>query len=93
MRRTCLASLPLALLACSGYAAPPVQQQQQPGGNKPFVETVVADFDSPWAMTFLPDGRLLVTEKKGTMLLVSADGKQRRTIATVAMPIRRGRAR
>ena len=35
----------------------------------------VADFNSPWAMTFLPDGRMLVTEKAGRMLLVSADGK------------------
>ncbi len=30
-------------------------------------------FNEPWAMTFLPDGRLLVTEKSGTLLLVGAD--------------------
>ncbi len=52
-------------------------------GAKPFVETVVADFDAPWAMTFLPDGRMLVTEKAGSLLLVSADGKTRSTIATL----------
>jgi len=28
-------------------------------------------FNEPWAMTFLPDGRLLVTEKPGTLLLVN----------------------
>ncbi len=38
---------------------------------------VVADFESPWAMTFLPDGRLLVTEKAGALLVVSPDGQQR----------------
>jgi glucose/arabinose dehydrogenase len=46
---------------------------------------VLADFDAPWAMTVLPDKRMLVTEKDGRMLLVSADGKQRRTVATIAV--------
>lgn len=32
-----------------------------------------AVFNEPWAMTFLPDGRLLVTEKSGRLLLVGAD--------------------
>ena len=43
------------------------------GGNLParqsptpaFKSTDVARFTQPWAMTFLPDGRLLVTEKQG----------------------------
>ncbi len=51
--------------------------------DKPFVATVVADFDSPWAMTFLPDGRMLVTEKAGRMLLVSADGKAATPLAGI----------
>ncbi|WP_075995586.1 PQQ-dependent sugar dehydrogenase [Salaquimonas pukyongi] len=34
----------------------------------------VAVFDEPWAMTFLPGGSMLVTEKGGDLLLVSADG-------------------
>ena len=33
----------------------------------PFVSTPIAQFDEPWAMTFLPDGRLLVTEKRGAL--------------------------
>lgn len=41
----------------------------------PFNSTPVATFKEPWAMTFLPDGRLLVTEKAGRLLLVSIDGK------------------
>lgn len=43
----------------------------------PFQVQVVADFESPWAMTFLPDGRMLITEKAGILYLVSADGQQR----------------
>jgi aldose sugar dehydrogenase len=41
-----------------------------------FAATPVAQFAEPWAMTFLPDGRLLVTEKKGSLkLLEVASGK------------------
>src|SRR5690606_32067062 len=39
-----------------------------------FVATEVAAFDEPWAMTFLPDGRLLVTEKRGRLKLWAPDG-------------------
>ena len=41
----------------------------------PFEAVPVADLDEPWAMTFLPDGRMLVTEKAGTLRVVSRDGE------------------
>ena len=37
--------------------------------DPPFTSTPVATFNEPWAMTFLPDGRLLVTEKSGRLRL------------------------
>jgi glucose/arabinose dehydrogenase len=37
--------------------------------------TPVASFNEPWAMVFLPDGMMLVTEKSGRLLRVSAQGK------------------
>ncbi|MCY7355563.1 MAG: PQQ-dependent sugar dehydrogenase [Lysobacter sp.] len=44
--------------------------------GKPFAATNVAKFNEPWAMTFLPDGRLLVTEQKGALKLLDvASGK------------------
>ena len=43
----------------------------------PFNIESVTDFDEPWAMTFLPDGKMLVTEKKGSLLVVNADGDKR----------------
>ena len=58
---------------------------QQAATGKPFAEAVVADFDAPWAMTFLPDGRMLVTEKDGRLLLVAADGGGRAVIATLTV--------
>jgi len=36
----------------------------------------VAFFDEPWAMTFLPDGNLLVTEKRGVLWHVTKDGSK-----------------
>jgi glucose/arabinose dehydrogenase len=36
--------------------------------------TIATDFDHPWAMVFLPDGRLLVTEKPGKLQLVTQAG-------------------
>ena len=44
---------------------------------------MIADFESPWAMTFLPDGRMLITEEAGTLYLVSADGKQRKSVSGI----------
>lgn len=38
--------------------------------DPPFKSTEIARFNQPWAMTFLPDGRLLVTEKQGRLRLI-----------------------
>ena len=46
-----------------------------PATAQPFKATQVAEFNEPWAMTFLPDGALLVTEKRGALMLF-ADGKK-----------------
>jgi glucose/arabinose dehydrogenase len=37
--------------------------------QSPFTTTPVAEFNEPWAMAFLPDGRVLVTEKRGALML------------------------
>jgi glucose/arabinose dehydrogenase len=40
----------------------------------PFTTTPVAEFNEPWAMAFLPDGRVLVSEKRGALKLYSIEG-------------------
>jgi len=42
----------------------------------PFVSTPIAELNEPWAIEFLPDGRILVTEKGGTIQLVTQDGQK-----------------
>jgi glucose/arabinose dehydrogenase len=45
-----------------------------PDAAAPFAVTRVATFDAPWAITFLPDGRMILTEKPGRMFLVTQSG-------------------
>jgi aldose sugar dehydrogenase len=40
----------------------------------PFTMTQVTTFDLPWRLAFLPDGRMLVTEKVGRLILVTQAG-------------------
>lgn len=47
-----------------------------PIDRKPFNSSAIATFDEPWAMTFLPDGRMLVTEKAGKLQLVDTEGRK-----------------
>jgi glucose/arabinose dehydrogenase len=79
-----LLSAPFAATACS---AEPATQASGPAAASglPFSVATIADLDAPWAMTFLPDGRALVTEKDGRMLLMTADGKSTRAIATMTV--------
>src|SRR5262245_59663428 len=46
----------------------------KPETNLPFTMTQVATFKLPWRMAFLPDGRMIVTEKVGPVWLVTKDG-------------------
>src|SRR5690606_18453574 len=38
-------------------------------------ETVASGLEHPWALDFLPDGRMLVTERPGRLRIVEADGR------------------
>jgi aldose sugar dehydrogenase len=42
--------------------------------NQPFSVTKVTTLNLPWRIAFLPDGRMLITEKVGPIWLVTQDG-------------------
>ena len=50
--------------------------EQKPEPTLPFTMTTVATFRLPWRLAFLPDGRMLVTEKPGPVWLVSQRGEK-----------------
>ncbi len=49
---------------------------QKPEAALPFKMTTTSTFELPWRIAFLPDGRMLVTEKIGPIWLVSAQGEK-----------------
>jgi glucose/arabinose dehydrogenase len=50
--------------------------EQKPEAALPFKMTTTATFELPWRIAFLPDGRMLVTEKVGPIWLVSPTGEK-----------------
>src|ERR1700704_1402 len=48
--------------------------EQKPEPILPFTMTQVATFKLPWRIAFLPDGRMLITEKVGPLWLVTQQG-------------------
>lgn len=72
MRHLILSALPMVLIACSADNA---VGQNAAAQDRPFKVDVIADFDAPWAMTFLPDGRMLVTEKRGGLVIYDPEQK------------------
>src|SRR5262249_46102283 len=60
-------------LGCASVAlaAPPTFQSST---GPIVVETFAPGLVRPWSVVFLPDGRLLVTERPGRMRIVASDG-------------------
>src|SRR6201996_1054878 len=50
--------------------------EQKPEATLPFTMTTVSTFELPWRLAFLPDGRMLITEKVGPVWLVSQTGEK-----------------
>ena len=68
-----IAALLLAT-ASNGALAQVNAGKQKSDPNLPFTMTQVTTLSLPWKIAFLPDGRMLITEKVGGLWLVSQDG-------------------
>ena len=68
-----VALLVASIAACSGGTAAAQVGAAAPAG--PVKATLLAaNLSRPWGLAFLPDGRMLVTQKGGSMVIVRADG-------------------
>src|SRR4051812_42453617 len=79
----------LAALAATSAAAQTNLGVQAPEASNPFTMTQVASFNLPWRIAFLPDGRMLVTEKTGPIWLVTQGGAKT-PVANVPAVLSRG---
>src|SRR6476646_8384818 len=72
-----LAKAAVLFMVASVAAWPQVNLgEQKPDASLPFTMTTVATFNLPWRLAFLPDGRMLITEKPGPVWLVSQRGEK-----------------
>jgi glucose/arabinose dehydrogenase len=80
MMRLAKIAVLLTLVSAVGRAQVNVAEQK-PEASLPFTMTPTAStFELPWRIAFLPDGRMLVTEKVGPVWLVSAQGQKIRPV-------------
>lgn len=82
---SCLAAL---LLSATAFAAPPQTFKSEAGTVT--VTEVASGLENPWALAFLPDGRMLVSERPGRFRIVSAQGQVGAPLSGVPAVVARG---
>src|SRR6201990_1695407 len=88
MKNIAIAGLVVAMTAGS-LSAQVNAGEQKSDSNLPFTVTQVTTLSLPWKIAFLPDGRMLITEKTGGMQLVTQDGAKT-PVANVPAALWRG---
>ncbi|MEQ8231406.1 MAG: PQQ-dependent sugar dehydrogenase, partial [Gammaproteobacteria bacterium] len=62
------------LLACLASLAAPVRGVEGSAVHYFEIEVLARGLEHPWGLAFLPDGRMLVTERAGRLRVAGADG-------------------
>ncbi|MBU1209820.1 MAG: PQQ-dependent sugar dehydrogenase [Alphaproteobacteria bacterium] len=81
-RAACIAlsaALATALAPATAYAVVTDAPAAPPSAIK--VEKVASGLVNPWSLQFLPDGRMLVTERPGRLRIIAKDGSKSEPIA------------
>jgi glucose/arabinose dehydrogenase len=73
MKTVVNAALLLTLVSATAHAQINAGEEP-PEPSSPFAVAQVATFNLPWRIAFLPDGRMLITEKPGAVWLVTQEG-------------------
>ena len=71
-----------AVFAASGLATPAEPKFPSSAGSLS-VQTVASGLVHPWSLAFLPDGRMLVTERPGRMRIVTRTGQMSAALGNV----------
>ena len=79
-----------ALLALYAIAAPVAAQDFVTERGAVQVTTVAEGLERPWSLAFLPDGRMLVTERPGRLRIVTQEGAVSAPIAGVPAVVAQG---
>ncbi|HKK55984.1 PQQ-dependent sugar dehydrogenase [Marinobacter sp.] len=68
-------AMPVMMLALAGGMALPESEAlaDESGGYE--IETLAQGLEHPWSLAFLPDGRMLVTERPGRLRMLTAEGE------------------
>ena len=83
-RAPCTAIAAMAAFSISGAVFAQITNAPAPATKSAVkVETFAQGLVHPWGLQFLPDGRLLVTEREGRMRVVAKDGKLSPPVAGV----------
>jgi aldose sugar dehydrogenase len=81
MEKTMRAVFGLALLLLAALLRPAAGETFPSSTGPLTVETVAGGLVHPWALAFLPDGNMLVTERPGRMRIVTRGGSLSRPLA------------
>lgn len=82
--------VPLLCLSLANLAGIAAAQEVRTERAALRVVTMAQGLDHPWGLAFLPDGRLLVTERAGRMRIIERDGKVGTPLANVPAVVAQG---